>query len=1063
MKVLLNYIALLLVGFNSFGQVMGVKNYEVSDYLGQNSFYDLAQDQNLNIYLGTDNGILQYDGNNFDHLIIDGLPQNAKIEHLLYNNGNLLFASGGKLYNYYLQKDSLLVLIEKPIKELAFKKGVAYGLTNNQLYAITGANLSSVKLLYTNESKSFNTLFFDGNKTVIGTNEGLLEQVNADNFEQVGSYIDVQGISKNYDSSNLILGRNKIFRQSGNNISPLISLDEYNLENFIVNALGEILISTRQGQLLKYNGTSTIVVDNNNGVRSFHINKLKLDKEDNLWLLGNKGLSKVNINQPIVHLKINDIASIFASDNELLISGDPFLKKYSSRNVVEDIDFTGIAKPEAISVAYVNSKWLILSDGKLFTLLNNNLVLLKQSIPFTHLYALKNTLYAANSSSEFFKLDTKTFTVIKKYTTGKIARILQKTDEITLVDENGVLNIIDSGSVLSTSNLKLKDKVSAKHLIYSSKGYLSFLKDSLIIIAKNKNIQRVNIGKLVGNSDLEIYHLFEDSNANVWLSTNKGVLRLTVDVSEGKVSIIESSVYTTDDNFLSTYFSAVSEMQNEELVFTHANGITIYNPFLDNPALAPPGVKLNKIIGFNFDEFNNAEDTVDILTDNTKLHYNNAVSISANAITHRNSYNATVLYRIKSVSDSWERINSGQTLTINDLPAGNNVLQFRAINASNVEGTAIETVEISVTAPFWQKIWFYGASLGFILLIGFISYRSVNNYKDSKTKELHDKLGKEISEMERRSHLQILKSERLKQLNDLILSQKVELEKKNKQIESQKYELSVTNGQIKQQKDLLEDTGSKLKASINYAQRIQDALMSTEVELKNALDQSFVYFQPRDVVSGDFFWFNKVTNDKGEEILIIAAVDCTGHGVPGAIVSVVGMNLLNNITNLKKVYEPGHILDELNADIIENLRQSETQVNDGMDMSLITINTTTKELKFAGAKNPLLYVEDNELKRIRGTKYAIGGQQRGDDRSYITHQFIHDGKERMFYIFSDGYQDQFGGEKGFKFLTVNFKELLFNISGKPMLDQKEILHDTIEDWKADYHQTDDILVIGFKF
>jgi serine phosphatase RsbU (regulator of sigma subunit) len=134
-----------------------------------------------------------------------------------------------------------------------------------------------------------------------------------------------------------------------------------------------------------------------------------------------------------------------------------------------------------------------------------------------------------------------------------------------------------------------------------------------------------------------------------------------------------------------------------------------------------------------------------------------------------------------------------------------------------------------------------------------------------------------------------------------------------------------------------------------------------------------------------------------------------------------------------------------------------------MDMTLVTINKVTKEIRFAGAKNPLMYIENGELIRIRGDKYAIGGQQRGTDRSYTTHSLAHTGVERMFYIFSDGYQDQFGGEKGFKFLTSNFKELLLKVHDKPVLDQKTIIHETIEDWKGDYAQTDDILVIGFRF
>ena len=271
-----------------------------------------------------------------------------------------------------------------------------------------------------------------------------------------------------------------------------------------------------------------------------------------------------------------------------------------------------------------------------------------------------------------------------------------------------------------------------------------------------------------------------------------------------------------------------------------------------------------------------------------------------------------------------------------------------------------------------------------------------------------------------------------------------------------------------------------IEQSINYAQRIQEAMLPDMNNLSKYLPDSFILFKPRDIVSGDFYWFIdpykvhlKLKNLTGNEApaskkmaelkdnnFIIAAVDCTGHGVPGAFMSMIGMNLLFEIVS-HGVVEADKILDELHAGIRIALKQDKIDNQDGMDMTICVVKKKDKVVEFAGAKNSLLYIQKGELVRIKGDKFAVGGQQYESIRKYKKHTIKID-QPTIFYIFSDGYQDQFGGPNNMKFLTRNFNNLLLKISNEDFLKQKEILDRTIEDWKENVKQTDDILVIGFK-
>ncbi|MGB0525418.1 MAG: SpoIIE family protein phosphatase [Flammeovirgaceae bacterium] len=272
--------------------------------------------------------------------------------------------------------------------------------------------------------------------------------------------------------------------------------------------------------------------------------------------------------------------------------------------------------------------------------------------------------------------------------------------------------------------------------------------------------------------------------------------------------------------------------------------------------------------------------------------------------------------------------------------------------------------------------------------------------------------------------------------------------------------IDTQKGEIELQSALIAKKNQDITASINYARRIQMAALPPTSQIYQALPESFIFFEPRDIVSGDFYWFTQL-----EDTLFIAALDCTGHGVPGAFMSLIGNKLLNEIIITKKIHEVDLILNELHKGIFKSLKQDENITQDGMDISICRINTYDRTLEFAGAGQPLFMIQNGELQEIKGDRIHIGGLQKSLSTNSFSKKIIQlsdetEGKQ-YFYIFSDGFRDQFGDGTG-KYGKKRFKELLLRIHQEPMKKQRITLRNEFLDWKGKEKQLDDILVIGFQ-
>lgn len=251
---------------------------------------------------------------------------------------------------------------------------------------------------------------------------------------------------------------------------------------------------------------------------------------------------------------------------------------------------------------------------------------------------------------------------------------------------------------------------------------------------------------------------------------------------------------------------------------------------------------------------------------------------------------------------------------------------------------------------------------------------------------------------------------------------------------------------------------TELTESIRYASYIQRALLPSQLLFKKLLPDHFVLYQPKDIVSGDFFWITKKKSD-----IIIAVADCTGHGVPGAFMSILGITTLNEVVNRGCYSSAGSILNQLREGIMKALNQTgeEYEQKDGIDMALCLLNTESNEIEYAGAFNPIYIVQNKRLVEINGDKMPIGVAAE-EERPFKTHRFSLE-PENVIYLFTDGFVDQFGGVKGKKFKYQPFRNLILKIHQLPMHKQKEELVKAFEKWRGEHQQLDDLLILGFRY
>lgn len=338
---------------------------------------------------------------------------------------------------------------------------------------------------------------------------------------------------------------------------------------------------------------------------------------------------------------------------------------------------------------------------------------------------------------------------------------------------------------------------------------------------------------------------------------------------------------------------------------------------------------------------------------------------------------------------------------------------------------------------------------------------NVNTITEGNLNERAEVVGRnEITTLSEKFNLMLEKLE--ESYNDLerkVIERTKEISQQKEEIEAQRDTLADNNQRLEVAYHEIEEQKKRITDSIRYAQRIQKVILPPKPFVKKVLPEAFIFYRPKDIVSGDFYWVTQ----KGK-YTHFAAVDCTGHGVPGAFMSLVGNNNLNAAVNSADEIIPSEILNKLNSGVTNVLRQKEedSEIKDGMDLALCTIDEDRKKIQFSGAYRPLYFIRNGELTEIKGDKNPIGGTTIRNRSKVFTNHEIDLQSGDCIYIFSDGYPDQFGGPEGRKFMPKNLKNLLLSIWDLDIKTQEKKISEAFDNWMGDLEQLDDVLMIGLK-
>jgi len=407
---------------------------------------------------------------------------------------------------------------------------------------------------------------------------------------------------------------------------------------------------------------------------------------------------------------------------------------------------------------------------------------------------------------------------------------------------------------------------------------------------------------------------------------------------------------------------------------------------------------------------------------------NNSLKIQLASPAYLKEQSTEYHYIVDGMMTKWTAWTSNPELNFPFFPSGRYTLKVQSRDLLGRQ-SKVYSLDFRIKPPFWRSVWFISICVFVILMLIVFLIRV------RERRLLHDKI---------------------------VLEQKVRMrtqtiEEQKEELESQRDALAKQNDEIEAQRDHIAMQSENITKSIEYAKKIQTAAMPSHEAVNAILPEHFILFKPRDIVSGDFYW---TTSYHGK--VIIAAADCTGHGVPGAFMSMLGLSFLNEVVVKVSDLHPDTILNKLRSFIKSTLSQkgAEGGSKDGMDIAICIIDTENRKMEFAGAYNPLYYIMKGELLEIKGDKMPVGIHVSEKD-SFTNHSLSLDGIS-AFYLFSDGFVDQFGGEKGRKFKSKKFKALLDEIQAKPMAEQGEILDNVFETWKGANEQVDDVLVMGVR-
>lgn len=1076
MRSCIFYWCLCFFTQNAFSQTYNFSNYSLDDGLPHGRVDAITQDHDGYLWIAHQLGISKFDGLKFkNYFVRDGLADNKTFSLLILNNNHFIAGHDHGLLTEYINGKFYTATLDSSAGILfgfhQSKKGDLWIASERKGAFLVQRPEKVTELINQKAFKNFNeTNGLSRTVTSIVEQPGsllLITDLGIKQFQpdqQSFSFIALEGVpfdeytSMAVDSSgNTWIGTMKngvyVKKAKAKNFEPLL-FDEQKVNLFITRIFstkkGKVIIGTWGGGLILVEGDRLSFINEENGLAENKVRCIFEDREENLWTGSHQnGLScfkgkdislffksKDNRNNQVNAILQTRNNKIFAGTNAGLFSIDPnesfkidLVKLFYGD---ENVEITSLCEDKKSNI------WVGTRGRGVFIYnpQNRSTTALSELVPFTEKFINKIVQDAdgnlwIGSISGVSKVDPdgreiKTFGSRNGLQGLNVVEIFtDATNKIYVVPENKGINVFNGigFTALNSKGEQLNRGILHAHA-QDDKIWIGTEGNGLFQLTNN-TIEKHNIESKLDDGYINV--VLPDKDNNLWLGTNLGIIFYQM---ADKTSRIYERI--GKNQRLETKIGAAMMANDGSVWFGSINGLIRFDAQRKPKNTIPVNARITQIqLHFN--------DTT--IENGTELSYkNNHLTFYFSGICFTDPHKVSYRYKLVGLDDKWQQLGTGNYVTFSNLPAGDYTFQVAGCNNDGLWDEKPATFSFSIKPPFYLTWWFYSLLFIFVLLMimVYVKYREKSLRRE-----------KEI--------LETTVKERTKE----IIDQKEEIEKQRDEIEQ--------NSVLIRQKNLA------ITDSIQYAKRIQLASLPDAKQMIASLGDAFIFYRPKDIVSGDFYAFAKTD----QHSVIVATADCTGHGVPGAFMSLIGTNLFNQIVKEKKIFQPAEILHHLNDGIMQALKQNETDNHDGMDVAICHVDFSNMQIEFAGANRPLWilksgevaeseyqdisYVEcfGNGLLIFKPDKLPIGGMERNETAQY-TNKKIGVDKGDLVLLFTDGYVDQFGGIDNKKMLTKRLKELLIRLKGEPTKVIATEIERFFEAWKGENDQVDDVLMIGIR-
>lgn len=1005
----------VLSSYYGSAQKYSFRNFSSIEGLNANQVLSIFQDDDRQLWIGTTEGINFYDGIKFT------TPSNFKElnKKVVYDinkiDGRIFFGTSGGLC--VLEGDSLKFIknaigenLDYVYKTFKDSKGTIWVGTESGLKVLKNETIynSRINMLLASESiyniyeSKTGDLWFCSKATGLIQYDGKRTKQYC-NLRYPNSFVG--GLLAIDDTTTWVTTRYGLHAITPSGTTLIKSPGEsfYDIKRV---SSGDIWITSTNGVQVYRNGKFEIIKEEN-GLIDNTILKVFEDKEKTLWFLSpDKGISQL-INEKMVlwtnkDQKHKSATSITQKNkNEFIICNNSGVSIYNKQTRVYDT-IPNLPRKDYFCAHYdkeskttflgCNDGIVTIHEGKVGRILPTNGPKNIRKIYDIAKRADGSLILATSGGVGIIKFNEITFLRSQENIDNYVLNINKGSDGKLYFGSDEGLLILNEKNELENYSVRNNFNVGRIRQTTNDKlGNLWIASDEGLF--KQTKSGFININSISLNEVMQSI-VFDDKN-RLWAGLRNGFLEVNFNEKD-----TTTRFYSNSEGFLGNEcnYSAIYCDNGEDIWFGTDNGLVIFRPRfdLDNKTSAIPELNIN-VNGINdlfpYYEKDNPSETPQLILPTA----NNQIEFSFKIVNLLSAKKIKFKYKLEGVDEDWKETPNDFNVIYSELSHGEYTFKLKVLNHPNIlPQEEDQTINIFIKRPFYLQWWF-------ILLILIILGTWLYSY--------------------------------------FLIRRNVSL-------------LNRQKGIILKQKGIVEEKNREIVDSINYAKRIQDAILPSSSLLDRHFNDYFVLYQPRDIVSGDFYWVEKV-----DDWVVFTAADCTGHGVPGAMVSLMCSNLLRKVILEEREFDPGKVLDNVAKQLIDRLQGDEEKVADGMDLTLCFWKPETNELKFSGAHNPLYLIRNGELSITKTNKQPIGYFE--DMVDFTTHT-IQLQKNDQVIIFSDGYKDQFGGPKNKKFGAKRFNALLQNVSSLSLEEQSEKILLEFHNWKDQEEQVDDICILSIK-